>query len=110
MGKTMKAAHMIALQQPLEVTHIPIPIPGKKDAIIRIEASGICRTDWHLGNGDWTFAPYPRYPDVFALIERGKLNPSSLITRQVALEDVSSVLQDMIDFKSIGFTMITNFD
>jgi len=51
----MKAAVMTQFREPLTVLEIPDPDPGPSDAIVRVEASGICRTDWHVWQGDWTW-------------------------------------------------------
>ena len=51
----MKAAVMTELRRPLEVMDLPDPAPGPDDALIRVEACGICRSDWHLWQGDWTW-------------------------------------------------------
>ncbi|MBB3971844.1 alcohol dehydrogenase catalytic domain-containing protein [Hansschlegelia beijingensis] len=39
----------------MEVKNIPIPNIGDDDILVRPSASGICRTDWHVWNGDWTW-------------------------------------------------------
>lgn len=49
----MKAAQIIEHQQPLRVAEVPDPTPGPKDVIVRVEACGICRSDWHAWMGDW---------------------------------------------------------
>lgn len=49
----MKAAVLRALHQPLEIASLPEPQPGPDDLVVRVEAEGICRTDWHVWNGDW---------------------------------------------------------
>src|SRR5713226_3524982 len=51
----VRAARIVAFQQPLEVGEVPDPTPGPRDAVIRVEAAGICRSDWHLWMGDWTW-------------------------------------------------------
>ncbi len=51
----MKAAVMTAVGAPLTIEDIPEPEPGPTDAVIRVEACGICRSDWHLWQGDWTW-------------------------------------------------------
>jgi propanol-preferring alcohol dehydrogenase len=53
--------------------------------------------------------PQPRYTELFALVQRGKLNPRRLISRQVGLREVTEVLQDMTSFKTIGLNVITEF-
>lgn len=45
---TMRAARLTAPGAPLEVSHVPIPEPGKGEALVRVEACGICGTDVHL--------------------------------------------------------------
>lgn len=49
----MKAAVMTALRAPLEIQSVPDPMPGATDAVIRVEACGICRSDWHTWQGDF---------------------------------------------------------
>ena len=45
------------LNQPLVIhQHWPDPQPGPQNAIIRVEANGICRSDWHLWVGDWAWS------------------------------------------------------
>ena len=51
----MKAARMVAFREPLVIDQVADPSPGPEDAVIRVEASGICRSDWHGWMGDWTW-------------------------------------------------------
>lgn len=51
----MRAAQIVEFKKPLRVGQVPDPTPGPKDAIIRVEASGICRSDWHAWMGDWSW-------------------------------------------------------
>jgi D-arabinose 1-dehydrogenase-like Zn-dependent alcohol dehydrogenase len=51
----MKAAVMIEFKHPLKIQDLADPKPGADDALIRTEACGICRSDWHLWQGDWTW-------------------------------------------------------
>jgi D-arabinose 1-dehydrogenase-like Zn-dependent alcohol dehydrogenase len=52
----MKAAVIEELRKPMVVhTNWPDPQPGPQDAIIRVEANGICRSDWHIWTGDWAW-------------------------------------------------------
>lgn len=53
--ETMRAVVAEQLRQPMEVMDIPIPDIGDDDILVRTSASGICRTDWHVWNGDWTW-------------------------------------------------------
>lgn len=49
----MKAAQIIKHREPLVVGEVADPTPGPKDAVVKVEASGICRSDWHAWMGDW---------------------------------------------------------
>lgn len=43
----MKAAYYESFCQPVQVVDLPDPVPGPGDVIVRVEATGICRSDWH---------------------------------------------------------------
>jgi D-arabinose 1-dehydrogenase-like Zn-dependent alcohol dehydrogenase len=49
----MKAAVLEQFQKPLVVRDVPDPKAGDRDAVVRVEANGICRSDWHAWMGDW---------------------------------------------------------
>jgi D-arabinose 1-dehydrogenase-like Zn-dependent alcohol dehydrogenase len=49
----VKAAQLVERRAPLELTDLPDPAPGPGEVVIEVEAEGICRTDWHVWNGDW---------------------------------------------------------
>jgi D-arabinose 1-dehydrogenase-like Zn-dependent alcohol dehydrogenase len=51
----MRAAVMESLRQPLVVKDVPDPHCPPDGAIIRTEAEGVCRTDWHMWMGDWSW-------------------------------------------------------
>ena len=56
----MKAAVMEAYREPLVVREVPDPKAGPDGAVVRVEANGICRSDWHGWAGDWpTFFNLP---------------------------------------------------
>ncbi len=61
----MKAAVMEGIRQPLVVRNVEEPKLSPGSAIVRVEANGICRSDWHLWMGDWTwFMPALKFPHV----------------------------------------------
>jgi D-arabinose 1-dehydrogenase-like Zn-dependent alcohol dehydrogenase len=49
----MKAAVLEEFQRPLVVRDVPDPAITAKGAVIRVEANGVCRSDWHAWMGDW---------------------------------------------------------
>jgi len=51
----MRAAVMEAIRQPLVVRDVPDPTPPSHGVVVRVEANGICRSDWHLWSGDWSW-------------------------------------------------------
>lgn len=61
----MRAAVLTRYREPLEFQdNLPMPAAGPNDVVIRVEACGICRSDWHLWQEDWTWmgisVPLPR--------------------------------------------------
>lgn len=53
--RTMRVAQMTSFRGPVEVVdHTVLPLPPD-GAIVRVEASGICRSDWHWWNHDLTW-------------------------------------------------------
>jgi D-arabinose 1-dehydrogenase-like Zn-dependent alcohol dehydrogenase len=61
----MKAAVMDGIREPLVVREVPDPELPNYGAIVRVEANGICRSDWHIWTGDWTwFGVHLRFPHV----------------------------------------------
>lgn len=49
----MRAAVFTEIGEPLEIEDVEEPECGPDEAVIRTEASGICRSDWHVWQGDW---------------------------------------------------------
>ncbi|GAX90136.1 zinc-dependent alcohol dehydrogenase family protein [Effusibacillus lacus] len=49
----MKAAVLEELKKPLVVREVQDPELAPDGAIIRVEANGVCRSDWHAWVGDW---------------------------------------------------------
>jgi len=49
----MRAAVMESVKVPLAVRDMPEPTIERHGALIRVEANGVCRSDWHAWVGDW---------------------------------------------------------
>jgi D-arabinose 1-dehydrogenase-like Zn-dependent alcohol dehydrogenase len=49
----MRAVQIDEIRKPMTLRDIAVPEIGDDDVLVRVTASGICRTDWHLWNGDW---------------------------------------------------------
>lgn len=51
MPQTVKGVIARSKQQPVEVTEIVIPDPGPGEAVVKIQACGVCHTDLHYREG-----------------------------------------------------------
>jgi propanol-preferring alcohol dehydrogenase len=49
----MKAARLEKFREPLVLVDVADPVPEDGSVVVKVEAEGICRTDWHFWNGDW---------------------------------------------------------
>ncbi len=59
----MQAAVLVQFSVPLEVREVGEPVCGPADAVVRVEACGVCRSDWHVWRGDWGWVGVrPRLP------------------------------------------------
>lgn len=60
-GRTMRAAVVTELGAPLLVTEVDLPVPGRGEALVKLETSGVCHTDLHAAHGDWPVKPQPPF-------------------------------------------------
>ena len=54
----MKAAVLYKANTPLEVVDVKQEDPKAGEARVKVKAAGVCHSDWHIMNGDWTL-PLP---------------------------------------------------
>lgn len=54
-ARMMRTAQMTAYRRPLQVVEVPLVRPRGDGALVRVEASGVCRSDWHFWNQDLTW-------------------------------------------------------
>jgi len=50
----MKAAVLHEIKRPLAIEEVPRPKPGAHEVLIEIEACGVCHSDLHVADGDWS--------------------------------------------------------
>ncbi len=43
----MKALYYDQFQGPIQINNVPDPMPQKDGVVLKVEASGLCRSDWH---------------------------------------------------------------
>lgn len=45
---TMRAARMHDYNQPLEIEEVPVPDVGRNQVLLKVAATGMCRSDYQL--------------------------------------------------------------
>jgi alcohol dehydrogenase, propanol-preferring len=59
----MRAAILREFNTPLEIEEVECPSPGAGEVLIEVEACGVCHSDLHVADGDWTqFAKIVKRP------------------------------------------------
>ncbi len=77
--------------------HVQLGLTSQEErGMVAIPIDVLVNKEWDvvgsLGN------PQPNYPELLALVANCKLNPARLVTRQIALGDVTDTLQRMTRF------------
>ena len=57
----MKAAVLFKPNEPLQVVDCELDPPKAGEVRVKMKASGVCQSDWHIMNGDWP-SPMPIVP------------------------------------------------
>ncbi|MCL5783243.1 MAG: alcohol dehydrogenase catalytic domain-containing protein, partial [Candidatus Thermoplasmatota archaeon] len=61
----MKAALMFENKKPLVMGDYNYPEPDRDEVVVKVGATGICRSDWHYWNGDWEWmGVVPTFPHI----------------------------------------------
>ena len=58
----MRAVYFEEFNGPISVEDIEIPYPAPKSALIKVEATGLCRSDWHGYAGHDSDIALPHVP------------------------------------------------
>lgn len=61
-NRTMKVAKTDGVRQPFRVVDMAVPEVSEDDVVVKVVASGICRSDWHGWNGDLSWMGVPFSP------------------------------------------------
>jgi len=51
----------------------------------------------------------PRFPHMLQMVEQGRLAPGRLVHRRIGLEEVSSVVESMDRYGTLGVTVIDRY-
>jgi len=52
---TMRAAVFEGIREPLQIEEVDRPEPDPEGIVVETDACGICRSDWHAWQGDWSW-------------------------------------------------------
>jgi S-(hydroxymethyl)glutathione dehydrogenase/alcohol dehydrogenase len=55
----IKAAVLYEPKTPLKIEQFELPETGRDQVLVRLVASGVCHSDWHVAKGDWPHIPIP---------------------------------------------------
>lgn len=58
---TFRAAVVEDFGPELNLRDVEMPTPGRNQALVKLQASGICHTDLHAAEGDWPVKPEPPF-------------------------------------------------
>ncbi len=88
--------------------HVQVGITSKEErGQVAVPVDMLVMMEWEvvgsLGN------PHPKYAELLALVARQKLRPARLVTREIALANVTDTLERMTRFETVGFEVITRF-
>lgn len=61
-SRLMRAMVLDGAGKPLRMAEVPIPEPGPNEALIRVHACAVCRTDLHIIDGELTDPKLPLIP------------------------------------------------
>ena len=54
MAETMKAAVLGQTKRPLVIQDVPMPVPGPDELLVKLNYCGVCHSDLHIADGDWS--------------------------------------------------------
>jgi S-(hydroxymethyl)glutathione dehydrogenase / alcohol dehydrogenase len=55
----LKAAVLRTLKAPLTIEAFDLPEPARHQVLVKLAASGVCHSDWHVIKGDWPHIAVP---------------------------------------------------
>ena len=55
----MRAAVLYEAKTPLVIEEMDQDEPGPGEVMVKMMASGVCHSDWHVAKGEWTHVPIP---------------------------------------------------
>jgi propanol-preferring alcohol dehydrogenase len=84
----MKAAVLHEFKTPLSLEEVPRPKPGADEVLIEVEVCGVCHSDLHVADGDWTqFAAIVKKPLILGHEIVGRVVERGAAVQSVAIGD-----------------------
>ena len=75
--EVMRAVRVSAFGEPPVVAGVPVPVPGARDALVRVAATGLCRSDVHAWRGeDGDIRPYTPGHEFAGVVSTEVIRPS----------------------------------
>ncbi|MBM3948958.1 MAG: Zn-dependent alcohol dehydrogenase [SAR202 cluster bacterium] len=56
---SLRGAVLYEHKKPLKVEELELPDPGPGHVLVKMMASGVCHSDWHIVKGEWPSVPLP---------------------------------------------------
>lgn len=85
----MKAALLESFGKPLRLAEIAKPVPGPSEVLVKMRTSGVCHSDLHNIEGDWSVVPelpiVPGHEGVGTVVEAGELVRNVTVGDRVAV-------------------------
>jgi propanol-preferring alcohol dehydrogenase len=81
----MKAAIIREYKQPLQIDEVEKPAPGPGEVLIEVEACGVCHSDLHIAEGDWS--------SLFKIIKKPLIPGHEVVGRVVELGEAVTNLK-----------------
>jgi len=89
-------------------THVQIGLtPGDGEGVVGLPVDLTVREELEFV-GSKGMQP-SRYDELVRMVERGRLDPTKVVSRTVSLEDAGGVLQAMTNYENDGIAVITEF-
>src|SRR3954468_12798860 len=108
----MKAVVYHEFGGPIAIEEVADPAPAVDGAVLRVEATGLCRSDWHGWRGHDPGIVLPHglaahdYPALLELVRSGVVRPDALVSREIGLADASAALVELDHGSPTGMTVI----
>ncbi len=84
----MKAAVLHQFRHPLSVEDVDRPIPAVEEVLIQVEACGVCHSDVHVADGDWTqLTPIIKQPLILGHEVAGRIVQMGNAVRDLQIGD-----------------------